>query len=189
MYYASGCPWPADPSLVSTPSGPTGPLSCQLAKHLLGLFPNPFIPAGFPWLQNSIEYHASVEPLCPQTRLLPPLFGSIMQKSDSTKSAGSSSIRPMGGTRRRWKGGKKREVLYSLSQGPSMAAESPLQLQHMQDWPIMLLLPLGTLATPLLLVSLLPNGGSGFLLWLLLGLLPTPVWLRSSSITWVANNP
>ena len=70
-----------------------------------------------------------------------------------------------------------------------MAAESPLQLQHMQDWPIMLLLPLGTLATPLLLVSLLPNGGSGFLLWLLLGLLPTPVWLRSSSITWVANNP
>lgn len=112
------CPWPADASLVSTPSGPTSPLSCQLAKHLLGLFPNPFIPAGFPWLQNSIEYHASVGPLCPQTHLLPPLFGSIMQRSDSTTSAGSSSIRLVEGTRRRWKDGRKRGCFILCLRGP-----------------------------------------------------------------------
>lgn len=82
----------AGPSLGPTPSGPTSPLSCQLAKHLLALFPYPFTPIGFPWLQNSRGYHASLGPLCLQIYLLPLLFDSIMQRSDSTESVCSSSF-------------------------------------------------------------------------------------------------
>lgn len=110
--------WVAGPSLGPTPSGPTSPPSCQLAKYLLALFPYPFAPVGFPWLQNSSGHHASLGPLCLQIYLLPLLFGSIMQRSDSTELACSSSFshrEAPGGDGRM---GGREKFLYSLSQGP-----------------------------------------------------------------------
>lgn len=79
----------------------------------------------------------------------------------------------MGGAGEEMEGWKKERNSFILClRGLSIATESPPWLQPMLDQPTMLLLPLGPLVTPALLVSILPKGGSGFLLWLVLGASP-----------------
>lgn len=84
-------------------------------------------------------------------------------------------------------GGRESPRLICLG-GIAMAAESPLWLQQM---------PFrsasagggGRAGNTFPCVSLPPKGGSGFLLWLILGLLTVSVWLLSSSVTCVASDP
>lgn len=136
--------------------------------------------------------------LCQSRAILPsgpfyplPSLGSIIQGSDSMKSAGFSSTPLMGGTGRRLKDGRKRYPFVICLGGIALVAESPLWFQQMRLCSSTLLLPQvgqGVLATPPLPASLLPKDGSGFLLWPISGLLTT-IWLLSSSNTCVANNP
>ena len=123
---------------------------CQTS---VGFVPKPIRSIGFPWLQSSKGYHASFGPLCLQLYLLPLLFGCIMQRSGSTKSACPSSIQPSGGTGRRWKDGRKGEVSFLLVSGASPWRLSLLCGSSARR-AYMLLLPWGAQVTPLLLLSL-----------------------------------
>lgn len=90
-------------------------------------------------------------------------------------------------------GGRESPFVICLGGGRiAVVAESPLWLQPVLLCSTTLLLPQvgeGVPATAPLPASLLPKGGSGFLLWLISGLLTVMVGLLSSSTTCVANNP